>query len=126
MTSYTGRCHCERVKFRVTGELTQASVCNCSICTMKGFVHWVVEPAQFQLLAGADELSVYRFNSGVAEHKFCRHCGIHPFYTPRSDPDKIDVNVRCLAGVEIANVQLHTFDGQHWEQAIATAHWQRK
>ncbi len=27
-------------------------------------------------------------------------CGVHPFYVPRSDPDKIDVNARCLDGFE--------------------------
>ena len=27
-------------------------------------------------------------------------CGVHPFYVPRSDPDKIDVNARCLDGFD--------------------------
>src|SRR5262245_54754041 len=99
MTTYEGSCHCERVRFRVHGELTAATVCNCSMCTKKGFLHWIVEPRAFELLAGRDDLVTYRFNTGVAEHKFCSHCGIHAFYTPRSDPDKVDVNVRCLQGV---------------------------
>jgi hypothetical protein len=43
---------------------------------------------------------------------------IHPFYTPRSDPDKIDVHVRCLEGVDLSELALPTFDGQNWEQAI--------
>jgi hypothetical protein len=38
---------------------------------------------------------------------------------PRSDPDKIDVNVRCLDDVDIAAIKLHTFDGQNWEQSMA-------
>jgi hypothetical protein len=124
MQTYAGACHCGQVQFRVTGELQAATVCNCSMCTMKGFLHWVVEPAQFELICGAEALTSYRFNTGVAEHKFCRTCGVHPFYTPRSDPDKVDVNVRCLAGVDLARVALHGFDGQNWEQAIRSAHWQ--
>ena len=125
MATYSGSCHCGRVQFRVTGELHSATLCNCSMCTKKGFLHWVVEPGQFELISGADQLSSYRFNTGVAEHKFCRSCGIHPFYTPRSDPDKVDVNVRCLDGVDLARLSVQGFDGQHWEQAIQSAHWQK-
>lgn len=54
-----------------------------------------------------------------------RPSSIHPFYTPRSDPDKVDVNVRCLAGVDLAQLSLRGFDGQNWEHAIGGAHWQR-
>jgi hypothetical protein len=37
----------------------------------------------FELLSGADALSTYTFNTGTAKHTFCKHCGMHPFYTPR-------------------------------------------
>jgi hypothetical protein len=119
MTVYSGGCHCGRVRFRASGELTQVSVCNCSMCTLKGFIHWIIAPEQFELLSGAEDLTVYRFNTGTAAHKFCRHCGIHSFYTPRSDPDKVDVNVRCLEGVDLSKIAPHSFDGQHWEEARA-------
>ena len=42
---------------------------------------------------------------------------------PRSDPDKIDVNVRCLEGVDLAALRVDPFDGANWEQAIASASW---
>ncbi len=106
-------------------DLAEVTVCNCSVCAKKGFVHLIVEPDQFELLSGQDELVSYRFNTGVAEHKFCRTCGVHPFYTPRSDPGKVDVNVRCLDGIDLDKVVLRPFDGQNWEQSIASAHWQR-
>jgi hypothetical protein len=117
--SHEGGCHCGRVRFRVTGALAGVTECNCSLCAMKGFLHWIVAPERFTLLAGADALTTYRFNTGVAQHHFCRDCGVHPFYVPRSDPDKIDVNVRCLAGVEPAAVAVAPFDGRNWETAIA-------
>jgi hypothetical protein len=126
MQSYTGACHCERVRFRVRGDLASDTLCNCSMCTKKGMVHLIVETSQFELLAGADELSAYRFKTGVAVHQFCRHCGIHPFYTPRSDPDKVDVNVRCLDGVDLSRLELLLFDGKNWEEAIRSAPWQQK
>ena len=72
----------------------------------------------FELVSGEDALTTYRFNTGTAQHTFCATCGIHPFYVPRSDPDKIDVNVRCLDGVDLAALKLHPFDGKNWEHAI--------
>jgi len=125
---YTGGCHCGLVRFAVVAELSRATQCNCSICTKKGFIHLIVEQAAFELLSGKDDLVSYRFNTGVAEHKFCRKCGIHSFYTPRSDPDKVDVNVRCLelGQADLAQLELFSFDGRNWEEAIKTAHWQRE
>ena len=119
MPIFEGSCHCGRVRMRVTGDLDDTVECNCSICTKKGFVHLIVPREQFQLLAGQDDLTTYRFNTGVAQHTFCRHCGIHAFYVPRSDPDKIDVNVRCLDGVDPRQVEPKPFDGQNWERAMA-------
>ncbi len=79
---------------------------------------WIGETAH-RLRNGTDELTTYEFNTGAAKHHFCRHCGIHSFYVPRSDPDKIDVNVRCLDGVDIAAVRVTGFDGRHWEESMA-------
>jgi hypothetical protein len=118
MTTYDGGCHCGRVRFRVTAELAGVTECNCSMCARKGFLHLIVPAAAFELLSGHDDLTTYRFNTGVAQHHFCRHCGIHSFYVPRSDPDKIDVNLRCLDGVDVDAVPVARFDGQHWEEAI--------
>ena len=119
MTTYTGGCHCGRVRFRVTADLDRVSECNCSMCAKKGILHLIVPEERFELLSGRTELTTYRFNTGVAQHHFCRHCGIHSFYVPRSDPDKIDVNVRCLDGVDPVALAIRHFDGQHWEEAIA-------
>lgn len=118
MPTYEGGCHCGRVRFRVTAELTGIADCNCSVCTKKGFLHLIIPPEQFELLSGADDLSTYQFNTGTAKHSFCRHCGIHPFYVPRSDPDKIDVNVRCLDDIDLTTIQVTPFDGRNWEDAI--------
>jgi hypothetical protein len=95
------------------------SECNCSICTKKGYLHWIVPRESFHLLTPAENVSTYTFNTGVAKHHFCPHCGVAAFYVPRSDPDKIDVNARCLDGVEFAELKVERFDGRNWEAAIA-------
>jgi hypothetical protein len=102
----------------VRGDLSTATLCDCSICAMKGFIHLIVGPEDFQLVSGREDLGTYEFNTKTAKHHFCRTCGIHPFYVPRSDPDKIDVNVRCLEGVDLGSLDLPTFHGKNWEDAI--------
>ena len=113
-------CHCGAIRLTCDDAPTEVTSCNCSICTKKGFLHLIVPKEQFELLRGEGELSTYRFNTGVAAHHFCCTCGIHSFYVPRSDPDKVDVNVRCLDGVDAESIEPKPFDGQHWEEAIQT------
>jgi hypothetical protein len=118
LETYEGGCHCGRIRFRVTGDLDQTVYCNCSLCGMKGFLHLIVPPQQLQCTSGESELSTYQFGTKTAKHTFCRTCGVHPFYGPRSDPDKIDVNVRCIDGVDLAALSPKPFDGRNWERAI--------
>ena len=122
LQTYEGGCHCERVRFRVTADLATVTECNCSICTKKGILHLIVPTERFELLRGREALVTYEFNTKVAKHTFCGHCGMHPFYVPRSDPDKIDVNARCLDGVDVATLRPQPFDGRNWEQAIGAFH----
>jgi hypothetical protein len=116
--TYTGGCHCGRVRYEVTTDLDRVTECNCSMCTRKGFLHAIVPPGRFRLLAGEDALETYQFGTKTARHHFCRTCGIASFYVPRSHPDQIDVNVRCLDGVDLATLQITPFDGRHWEASI--------
>jgi hypothetical protein len=118
MKTMQGGCHCGRVRFKVTADLDRVTVCNCSICTKKGYLHLIVPPERFELTSGEGELTTYTFNTGVAKHTFCKHCGVAPFYVPRSDPDKIDVNARCIDEIDLSALPLHYFDGKNWEQAM--------
>ena len=113
-----GGCHCGAVRFRVRVKDFQAVDCNCSICSKKGFLHLIVPKADFELLQGSDFLTVYQFNTHQARHTFCRRCGIHSFYYPRSHPDGVDVNLRCLDGNVLDQFAIEPFDGQNWEDNI--------
>lgn len=113
---YRGSCHCGAITFEVEApESLQVERCNCSICSKSGFLHLIVPRSRFSLLSGEESITTYRFNSGVAQHTFCSICGIKPFYTPRSNPDGVDVNVNCLDTAPAA-VTIEDFDGQNWEQ----------
>lgn len=119
MTTHQGGCHCGRVQFEVDADADIiATRCNCSICTMTGFLHLIVAADKFRLKAGEDALCTYTFNTGVAKHRFCTHCGVKSFYVPRSHPDGISVNVNCLDRATILSLVVEDFDGANWEQNI--------
>jgi len=114
-----GGCHCGAVRFEA--ELADPPVpaldCNCSICSMTGFLHIMVPHDRFELLSGRDALVGYRFGTGAAEHLFCGRCGVKSFYQPRSHPDSWSVNANCLD--EPVELAVETFDGRNWKQAKA-------
>jgi len=117
---YQGSCHCGQITFEVeTEDHLQAVDCDCSICAKSGYLHLIVPKSKFKLLSGQDQLTTYTFNTGIAKHTFCKICGIKPFYTPRSNPDGLDVNVRCL-DPQPSEITVTRFDGRHWEQHAHT------
>ncbi|QEY18302.1 GFA family protein [Cellvibrio sp. KY-GH-1] len=117
---YHGSCHCGAIKFEVEApESVEVENCNCSICAMTGFLHLIVPARNFRLLSGEESLTTYTFNTGVAKHKFCKICGVKPFYIPRSNPDGVDINLRCLS-TQPKQVKVIDFDGQNWEQNAHT------
>jgi hypothetical protein len=108
------------VRFRAKVDLDRLSQCNCSICTKKGILHLAIDPADFELLKGKHALIAYRFETGVAQHTFCKRCGMHPFYIPRSQPHRISVNARCLDGIDGPGLKpSRFFGGRNWEEAQA-------
>ncbi|MFC4698766.1 GFA family protein [Glaciecola siphonariae] len=117
---YPGSCHCTAVKFEVQlPDEVESERCNCSICAKSGLLHVIIPKRDFTLLSGEDVLSTYTFNTGAAKHTFCKICGIKAFYTPRSNPDGVSVNLNCLDKFP-PKVRIVDFDGQNWEQNAHT------
>jgi hypothetical protein len=119
MSKVRGGCHCGAVRFvaELPDEPVPALDCNCSVCSMTGFLHVMVPHDQFELLTGRNALTSYRFGTGAAEHLFCSVCGVKSFYQPRSHPDAWSVNANCFdAPVDLS---IEQFDGRNWEQAKA-------
>ena len=117
MTVHKGGCHCGKIRFEVEAPSDLSlDECNCSICNMVGYQHLIVPRSRFRIVQGEDQLSTYEFNTGVAKHYFCRHCGVKSYYVPRSHPEGISVNGRCLDQDTVTSVTLTAFDGQNWEE----------
>jgi hypothetical protein len=124
LSTYHGGCHCGVVRFEVDLPAHfEVEDCNCSICAMSGNIHVIVPAARFRLIKGVGNLTTYTFNTGAAQHTFCKTCGVKSFYTPRSNPDGFAVTWRCLDNWQDLDVTVNAFDGQNWEaNAAALAH----
>jgi hypothetical protein len=125
--NYQGGSHCGQVQFEVDApEDLEVEDCNCSLCRMSGFLHLIVPHSKFRLLKGMESLATYTFNTGVAKHHFCKVCGVKSFYNPRSNPDGVDVNARCLF-TPPRSMKVAPFDGVNWEASAPTiAHKSRE
>lgn len=122
-----GGCHCGAVRFRatLTNGLRTARRCTCSYCRMRGGVAVSAALDGFQILAGAELLKTYRFNTGTAQHHFCSRCGIYTHHRRRSKPNEYGVNVACLDGVSpfdfaevpVMDGEAHPSDTGTWRRA---------
>ncbi len=112
----TGGCHCGAVAWEAeTDDAVVVDACNCSICSMTGFLHLIVPASRFRLLTNKEALTAYRFNTGVAQHLFCKVCGVKSFYVPRSNPDGYSLNLNCMDRAQFSAVEVRAFDGLNWE-----------
>ncbi|HZH04484.1 MAG TPA: GFA family protein [Myxococcaceae bacterium] len=112
--TYEGGCHCGKVRYQVTTDLTEVVTCNCSICSRRGHALTFVPAGQFKLLEGESSLTDYQFNKKVIHHLFCRVCGVGSFGrgTGPNGVEMFAVNARCLDGVDLDALPLTRFDGK--------------
>ncbi|MFN8576719.1 MAG: GFA family protein [Candidatus Sericytochromatia bacterium] len=112
---YKGSCHCKKVQFTVEGELTKALDCNCSHCSRKGFLLWFVEKDNFKLNIDETELSLYKFNRHLIDHRFCPVCGCQPFgfgKDPATEKEMVALNIRCLEDIDLSSIDIKKVDGK--------------
>ncbi len=91
-----GKCHCGKIEFELMCHLKDLKRCNCSHCRRKGFVMTTVKLDEFKLISGKKDLMVYKWNTKIAKHYFCKHCGINTHHQRRSKPNEYGVNIGCL------------------------------
>lgn len=124
--TYTGSCHCGRVRYEADIDLSQGTFkCNCSICTKARNWITLVKPSDFRLLAGDDALSDYQFGAKSNHHQFCKYCGIRSFgwgESPELGGKFFAVNIACLDNVaveELVSAPITYLDGRNdnWQAA---------
>ncbi len=115
MKTYTGGCHCQKVRYEVEmEELKEAMSCNCSICSKRGWLLTFVPKASFRLEKGADEVTVYHFNKKLVDHTFCKTCGTASYGMGKDQNgnEMVAVNVRCLDNVDIDALAINQYNGK--------------
>ena len=112
--THQGSCHCGHVRFEVEGEITSALSCNCSMCQRKGALMWFVPRSALRLLTPDGNASTYLFNKHMIQHRFCPHCGIHPYGegTSPSGGAMAAVNLRSIEGIDLQAIPVNHFDGR--------------
>jgi hypothetical protein len=112
--TYSGGCHCGRVRYQATADLSRVISCNCSICQKRGLLLAFTTPDQFTLTAGQNYFTDYQFNKKVVHHLFCSGCGIESFArgTAPDGREMVAINIRCLDGVDPGTLNLTPFDGR--------------
>lgn len=111
MQTYSGSCHCGAVKFSVKTDLEHSAQCDCSICRRRGAIMVQCDKDDLFIDAGQDCLTEYRFNTNVAIHYFCRHCGIYTFHKMRKFPDKFAINAGCIHGIDLSGLSPRIIEG---------------
>jgi hypothetical protein len=112
--TYTGGCHCGKVRYEASVDLDQAMSCNCSRCSKLGWILTFTPAQNFKLLSGENELTDYLFNKHVIHHLFCSTCGIESFArgTAPDGSAMVAVNVRCLDEVDSGALNPTPVDGK--------------
>ena len=95
------KCHCGAVEVEVQFEngLENIRRCDCSLCKRKGAVMAAIPIANLKVVKGRDNLTLYQWNTKVAEHYFCKTCGIYTHHKRRSNPNEYGINIACIEGV---------------------------
>lgn len=117
MNTYTGHCHCGAVRFEATLDLEKPVMeCNCSHCSVKGFLLSFIPAEQFKLLSGEDNLTEYRFNTNKIAHLFCKTCGVQSFGRGSDENGNATyaVNVRCLDDVDVDALTVQKVNGKDY------------
>lgn len=99
----TGSCHCGAVEFEVElkNGLENVRRCNCSLCRRKGALMAGVPLSGLRVIKGEDALTLYQWNTRIAKHYFCKHCGIYTHHQRRSDPTRYGFNIACFDDVDL-------------------------
>ena len=97
----TGSCACGNVRFQVTGPFRTAGYCHCHRCQHRAGTPWsmngMVAPQDVEILAGANSITYWRPEDGLAK-AFCANCGGHVWSGEPGVGDVVGIRFGALHG----------------------------
>ena len=110
----TGRCECEKVQYQVHGDVTDFSLCHCSICRRisgSAFASWGgVSREQFKYVSGGDFVRRYSFSEN-ADCLFCDTCGSTILVDYKPEEDMLYITMGTVDGDVDCPDAYHQFVG---------------
>jgi hypothetical protein len=114
MTS--GSCHCQTIRFEISGEIDGIWHCHCGTCqklngTAYGSTGFVSASA-FKITEGQDELTAYESSPGKKRY-FCAKCGAPIYALAQANPERIGVRMGACHGDPGVRSRAHIWMSQH-------------
>ena len=109
-------CHCGQVEIEVKipeEGFKKFMRCNCSLCKRKGAIMSPIPKDSLKVVKGQEHLKLYQYHTKVAEHYFCKNCGIYTHHRSYTNPENYEYNVGCIDNLntfEYKNIPV--FDGE--------------
>jgi len=94
-------CHCGAVALEATlpHGFDDIGRCTCSFCARRQAAAVTAIASSVHVLKGADNLTLYSWNTHTAQHYFCKTCGIYTHHKRPADPSQCGINLGCIEGV---------------------------
>jgi len=108
----TGTCLCGKIIFEVNDDITEATVCHCSICrkaTGSAYgVYGGVPSENLIWTQGKDQLNEFKVTEELKKY-FCNTCGSTLITLHQSWPDYTFFSLGCLDGDLQVSIKYHQF-----------------
>jgi hypothetical protein len=109
-----GSCLCGEVRFEISGKLSDASHCHCSMCRKAHGAAFgtyaAAKAADFRVVSGENRITRYRSSSGIVR-TFCARCGSTLQWLRESKPEVVDVALGVLDDDPGVRPACHIFVG---------------
>ncbi|MGC1496565.1 MAG: GFA family protein [Sulfitobacter sp.] len=94
-------CHCGTVELEATLPFGFDDIgrCTCSFCARRQAAAVTAIASSVKVIKGAENLTLYSWNTHTAQHYFCKTCGIYTHHKRRADPSQCGINLGCIEGV---------------------------
>ncbi len=73
--------------------------------------NFFIPPDELSVEAEEGSIGTYNFATQVAQHSFCKNCGIYTFHQTKRKPGYYRVNLGCVDGIDSLSLPVVLADG---------------
>lgn len=108
-----GKCHCGNITLIIPSLTTNATSCNCSICSRYAAIWGYFKEADVTVTIGANGMDSYAHGDKMINFNHCGKCGCITHYTSTapSSSTRLAVNYRMFDTNVLKQLTVKHFDG---------------